>query len=123
MDTERYQKIQYLARCSYQAGSWEKRFARDMSRLEPDDDITLRQAFAIDRQYYRYRKQIAAMPGDKPDFIQPGDVNELLSEDELNERHGKDILVYRTRDMDKEMRAELEALDKLAKWNKNARPE
>lgn len=49
--------IQELTRCTFQPGSWEKRFVRDLAALSPYDVLTERQAAALHRTAYRYRKQ------------------------------------------------------------------
>ena len=54
-----------LGRCRYAPATFEKRFARDTSRLaaDPDSLITPKQALQLRKQAHRYRKQLAEMDG------------------------------------------------------------
>lgn len=67
--TEQQQRwIAELSRCSFYPGSWDKRFVRDMATLPADKELTERQAAALLRTAWRYRKQ----RGD-PNMARPND--------------------------------------------------
>lgn len=53
-----YRTIQALARCSFQPGSWPKRFVRDLASYPPDKDLTEKQQAALARVAWHYRKQL-----------------------------------------------------------------
>ncbi len=83
MSEEQMVKLKLLSRCTFQPGSWPKRFVRDMSSKPDDYEPSVHQAFQIDKLYYKYRRQIGAMwdVKDKPAFEDPGmSPKELLAE-------------------------------------------
>jgi hypothetical protein len=54
-----YRTIQALARCSFQPGSWPKRFVRDLASYPRDKELTEKQQAALARVAWHYRKQLA----------------------------------------------------------------
>ena len=73
--TDQQQKwIQELARCIFQPGSWEKRFVRDLATMPPEKELTEKQAAALHRTAYRYRKQRGDPNMARPDGVGRDDV-------------------------------------------------
>lgn len=117
MNTERYIKLQYLKRCSFGVGSWDKQFVRSLAEQSEDYELTYKQAYQIDRLYWHYRRQIEAMVGtDKPEFFKPG---EPIEDDEPPVRIHMpfDRPDIRARNQQRKLER---AQAKLDKWNKNA---
>lgn len=54
-----YRTIQALARCSFYPGSWVKRFVRDLSMYPREKELTPKQAAALAKVAWHYRKQLA----------------------------------------------------------------
>lgn len=54
-----YKIIQALARCSFQPGSWVKRFAHDLSAYSVDAVLSEKQQAALNRTAWHYRKQLS----------------------------------------------------------------
>ena len=57
-DTD-YKTIQALARCSFQPGSWVKRFVRDLAAMPVDTVLSDKQLAALNRTAWHYRKQLS----------------------------------------------------------------
>jgi len=70
---EQRRKAALLSRCTFLPASWDKRYARDIWALAQDADggLTEKQAAHLERMYWRYRRQISAMNGDIPPFVEP----------------------------------------------------
>lgn len=54
-----YRTIQALARCSFQPGSWPKRFVRDLATYPPERELSEKQQAALARIAWLFRKQLA----------------------------------------------------------------
>jgi hypothetical protein len=54
-----YTIIQALARCSFQPGSWTKRFVRDLASKPVEFVLSEKQQAALHRTAWHYRKQLA----------------------------------------------------------------
>lgn len=54
-----YRTIQALARCSFYPGSWVKRFVRDVSTYPREKELSEKQAAALAKVAWHYRKQLA----------------------------------------------------------------
>lgn len=54
-----YRTIQALAHCSFYPGSWVKRFVRDLSTYPREKELTEKQALALAKVAWHYRKQLA----------------------------------------------------------------
>lgn len=93
MDEARRLKVNYLSKCSFLPGSYEKRFVRDMAKHSEDYELSIRQAHYIDLLYWMYRKQIAAMPGnDKPEVYRPGELMVDKAVEKPSRRRARDKL-------------------------------
>lgn len=68
MTDEQQKWIGQLAKCSFLPGSWEKRFVHDLATFPPEKELTQRQAAALRRIAWRYRKQRG-----EPDMARPND--------------------------------------------------
>lgn len=49
--------IKALSGCTFLPGSYTKRFVRDMSSLEPETLLTVKQAAYLEKMFYAYRQQ------------------------------------------------------------------
>lgn len=54
-----YRTIQALARCSFQPGSWVKRFVRDLASYPREKALSKKQQAALARTAWHYRKQLS----------------------------------------------------------------
>lgn len=68
MTDEQQKWIRELETCSFLPGSWEKRFVRDLATFPPEKELTQRQAAALRRTAWRYRKQRG-----EPNMARPND--------------------------------------------------
>jgi hypothetical protein len=59
MNESDYRTIQALARCSFQSGSWTKRFVHDLATFPPERELSERQRSALTKVAWHYRKQLA----------------------------------------------------------------
>ena len=62
MTVEQINKALLLEQCTFLPASFEKRFAANMAglaRSNPEQALTPKQAAWLDKQFYRYRNQIA----------------------------------------------------------------
>lgn len=55
-----------LSRCMFLPGSWDKRFVRDVSAYPADHELTDKQAAALHKLAYRYRRQRGDLKMRKP---------------------------------------------------------
>jgi hypothetical protein len=56
---EQYELCQALGCCTYLPGSWDKRFARDLSARAIDYQLSEKQVEQLERMKYKYRRQLA----------------------------------------------------------------
>lgn len=64
MDKEQITMATILSRCTFQPGSYQKRFARAMlahAALKPDEPLTDKQGEYLARLFHMYRKQIGSL--------------------------------------------------------------
>lgn len=54
-----YNILQALARCSFQPGSWVKRFVRDLAAMPTDAVLSEKQQAALHRTAWHYRTQLS----------------------------------------------------------------
>lgn len=54
-----YRTIQALACCHFYPGSWVKRFVRDLATFPREKELSEKQAAALARVAWHYRKQLA----------------------------------------------------------------
>lgn len=57
MTDEQQKWIRQLNKCTFQPSSWEKRFVRDLATFPPEKELSEKQAAALLRTAWRYRKQ------------------------------------------------------------------
>ena len=58
MNEQQRKKVNELNRCTFLPGSYAKRFVRDMHSTPDDQELTVKQAYYLDKLYYNYRGQI-----------------------------------------------------------------
>lgn len=61
MHSDYFEALQALAKCTFQCGSYDKRFVNNLSSLGPYDMLTVRQEQNIERLTFRYRKQLGRL--------------------------------------------------------------
>lgn len=115
MSPEHRQKLDLLSRCTFLPGSWPKRFVRQVSSLPDEAMLNAKQEYWIDRLYYMYRRQISAMPGDKPGFVNPKPPPQSMTITEQEEREAWDSIP------DLGDKRERTALEKLERWNRKVK--
>ncbi len=71
MKPEHRHKLDLLSACTFLPGSWPKRFVWEVGSLPDESVMSAKQEYWIDRLYYMFRRQISAMLGDKPEFVNP----------------------------------------------------
>lgn len=59
MHHDYYEALKSLAKCTFQCGSYDKRFCQDLARLGPYDMLSIRQEQNIERLTYHYRRQLS----------------------------------------------------------------
>lgn len=57
MTDQQAEWIGQLSRCRFQPGSWDRRFVRDLASFPREQELTEKQAAALARLAWRYRKQ------------------------------------------------------------------
>jgi hypothetical protein len=72
MTDQQQRWIEELSHCSFYPGSWDKRFVRDLATFPPEQELSEKQAAALARVAWRYRKQrgepgMAKPPGEATD--------------------------------------------------------
>lgn len=111
MNDQQRAMITALSKCSFGAGSWDKRFVRDLAfklRADPKADLSPRQEWALRQTYYRYRKQVGQPEMQKPkDYDTPPAIKVI-------ERKNGDIIICAKLDVS---RAMAEDLERLKDWN------
>lgn len=75
MTDQQQRWIAQLARCTFLPGSWEKRFVRDLATFPQERELTERQAAALARVAWRYRKQRGEPNMARPADAGPDDVS------------------------------------------------
>lgn len=116
MTPEQSRKLKMLSDCTFQPGSWPKRFVRMLQSQDfANADMTPKQAYWIDRLYYMYRGQIRAYLDfwnitDAPPFVDPPLPLESVTIDDGNIQQATQ---YR------ESQREAAAKARLARWNEN----
>lgn len=118
MSEQQQRKLELLSQCTFIPGSWPKKFVRSMRGYE--GELTVKQAYWIDRLYYMYRHQIRSIYGfndSMPLFEKPTPLPNSLEEKEEQGR----ILVLHDSDFEPPDAKQQQAIRKLADWNRKAK--
>lgn len=69
MNPLHYEALQHLRCCTFQVGSYDKRFVRDVGSLGEYDLLTPKQEAEVERLTFRYRRQLAGLGYRVPQFF------------------------------------------------------